>query len=41
MRLEFGLSFADIASETGASAGAVRVMVWRALQRMAQAAVDE
>lgn len=41
MRMEFGLSYADIAAETGGTAGATRVMVMRALQRLAQGALDD
>jgi DNA-directed RNA polymerase specialized sigma24 family protein len=41
MRLEFGMSFADIAAETGATQGAARIMVWRALQSMAQAVIHD
>jgi len=41
MRLEFGMSFADIAAETGSSQGAARIMVWRALQEMARSVLDE
>ena len=41
MRLEFGMSFADIAAETGATQGAARIMVWRALQEMAQTVIHD
>jgi len=41
MRLEFGMSFADIAAETGSTQGAARIMVWRALQEMARSVLDE
>ena len=41
MRLEFGMSFADIAAETGATQGAARIMVWRALQQMAQSVIHD
>ena len=41
MRLEFGMSFADIAAETGATQGAARIMVWRALQAMAQTVIHD
>jgi RNA polymerase sigma factor (sigma-70 family) len=41
MRMEFGLSYADIAAETGGTAGAARVMVMRALQHMARGVLDD
>jgi RNA polymerase sigma-70 factor (ECF subfamily) len=41
MRLEFGLSYADIAAETGGTAGAARIMVMRALQSMARGVLDD
>jgi RNA polymerase sigma-70 factor (ECF subfamily) len=41
MRMEFGMSFADIAGETGATQGAARIMVWRALQAMAQTVIHD
>lgn len=41
LRIEFGLSWQEISQEVGASADSVRMMVTRAVQRMAEAIGDE